>query len=147
MSLSSKPKKIKPKDGCRELKVVQTVSRKGYNTLKTEEVKTLPHPLINEPSTSQHHQPSSSPTKKRKLNHFESIPWNMEGPDTSGKRQTLVIVYSFRSAYFSDFSKCQNDFLKQFIGHEKTYLNHLLDLEMPPNDFSCTTCGSLKAKY
>ena len=147
MSLSSKPKKIKPKDGCRELKVVQTVSRKGYNTLKTEEVKTPPCSLINEPSTSQRRQPSSSPTKKRKLNHFESIPWNMEGPDTSGKRQTLVIVYPFRSAYFSDFSKCQNDFLKQLIGHEKTYLNHLLNLEMPPNNFSCTTCGSLKAKF
>ena len=58
MALSSKPKKIKPKGGCRELKVVQTVSRKGYDTLKSEEVKTLPHSLKNEPSTSQHHQPS-----------------------------------------------------------------------------------------
>ena len=58
MSLSSKPKKIIPKGGCQELKVVKTVSQKGYDTLKTEEVKTLPHSLKNEPSTSQRHQPS-----------------------------------------------------------------------------------------
>jgi hypothetical protein len=95
MSLSSKPKKIKPKGTFRELKIVQTVSRKGFDTIKTEEVKTPRRGTKNGPSTSHPNHPSSSPTKRPKLEPFdkEPIPWSMEGPDASGKRQTLVFVY------------------------------------------------------
>jgi hypothetical protein len=37
--------------------------------------------------------------------------------------------------------------LNQFLEHEKTYLNHLLDLEIPPTTLSCSTCGSLQARF
>ena len=37
--------------------------------------------------------------------------------------------------------------MKQFIDHEKTYLNHLLNLEMPPTDLSCSTCSSLDGQF
>jgi hypothetical protein len=47
----------------------------------------------------------------------------------------------------SDFVQSQNDFLKQFLGHEKTYLNHLLNFEMPPSNLSCTACGQSEASY
>lgn len=44
-------------------------------------------------------------------------------------------------------SKNQNDYLNQFLDHEKAYLNQLLDLEMPPTDESCSTCGGLEARF
>jgi hypothetical protein len=37
--------------------------------------------------------------------------------------------------------------LQQFLGYETSYLNHLLDLEMPPSDRSCSTCGRHEARY
>jgi hypothetical protein len=92
MSLSSKPKKIKQKGGCRELKVVQTVTRKGYDTITTEEVKT-PRNANNAPSASQARQQSFSPKKRQKVEPFEEepIPFPLQGPGTSEKRQTLVL--------------------------------------------------------
>ena len=91
MSLSSKPKKIKQKGGCRELKVVQTLTRKGYDIITTEEVKT-PHNANNAPSASQAHQQSFSPKKHQKIESFkEPIPFHLEGPGRSEKRQTLVL--------------------------------------------------------
>jgi hypothetical protein len=105
MALSSKPKKIKAKGRCRELKVVQTVSRKGYDTFKTEEAKKTRQDVEGGPSTSQPHYSSSSPRKRPKLEHFdqEPIPLNLECPvdDTSGKRQTLVFVFFFHYGYAS----------------------------------------------
>jgi hypothetical protein len=47
----------------------------------------------------------------------------------------------------SDIFQGQNDYLEQFMGHQKKYLNHLLDLEMPPNDLSCTACGQFEASF
>ena len=47
----------------------------------------------------------------------------------------------------SDYSKGQNDFLKQFLTHEKTYLDHLLNLEMPPPNLSCHICGLLDGEF
>jgi hypothetical protein len=41
----------------------------------------------------------------------------------------------------------QNDFLQQFVGHEKTYLNHLLDLEMPPASLTCSICGHIEPGF
>lgn len=93
MSLSSKPKKIKQKGGCRELKVVQTVTRKGYDTITTEEVKT-PRNANNAPSASPARQQSFSPKKRQKLEPFEvPIPFHLEGPGRSEKRQTLVLFF------------------------------------------------------
>lgn len=95
MSLASKPKKIKAKSKFKELKLVQTVTRNGNNIIKTEEVKTPHRGPKNGPSTSQTHQPSSSPIKRPKLELYDEgpIPWNLEGAEMSGKRQTLVFVH------------------------------------------------------
>jgi CxC2 like cysteine cluster associated with KDZ transposases len=47
----------------------------------------------------------------------------------------------------SDNFQGQNDFLKQFISHEKAYLSHLLDLEMPPTNLACSSCGHIEAGF
>jgi hypothetical protein len=90
MSLSSRPKKVKPKGTVRELKLVHTINRHGSHIIKTEEVKT---PKKETPSTSQHGR-SSSPIKRRKLDAFddEPIPFILEGADMPKKRQTLVFL-------------------------------------------------------
>jgi hypothetical protein len=95
MSLASKPKKIKAKGKFKELKLVQTVTRKGNDIIKTEEVKTPRRGPKNGSSTSQTHQPSSSPIKRPKLELYDEDPitWHIEGSETSGKRQTLVFVH------------------------------------------------------
>ena len=85
MSLSSKLKKIKQKGGCQELKVVQTLTRKGYDIITTEEVKT-PCNANNAPSASQACQQSFSPKKCQKIESFkEPIPFHLEGPGGSEK--------------------------------------------------------------
>jgi hypothetical protein len=48
---------------------------------------------------------------------------------------------------FPDYLKGQNDFLKQFLAHEKSYLDHLLDLEIPPNGDNCLSCGFSEAHF
>jgi hypothetical protein len=93
MTKSSKPKKVKPKGTVRELKLVESVSRNGYDILKTEEVKTPKRNSKKAPSTSQQHG-SSSPTKRQKLEPFdlEPIPFDLEGPELTNKRPTLVFL-------------------------------------------------------
>ena len=92
MSLSSKPKKVKPKGTVQELKLVHSVNRRGAHTIRTEEVKT-PKREGRSISTSQH-SCSSSPIKRLKLDASdnEPMPLVLEGPDTSKKRQTLVFL-------------------------------------------------------
>lgn len=96
MSLSSKPTKIKRKGTVRELKLVQTVNRRGADTLKLEEVKTPRHVSPKTPSTS-HRNYSSSPTKRSKTETIDlgPIPFNLESEsiDMSKKRQTLVFLF------------------------------------------------------
>jgi hypothetical protein len=96
MSLSSKPKKIRAKGTFRELKIVQTVSRKGHDTIKTEEIKTPRRGVKNGPSTSHLNHTLSSSSKRPKLEPFdeEPIPWDLGGPEGPVKRQTLVCDYS-----------------------------------------------------
>ena len=72
MSLSSKPKKIKRKGGCQELKVVQTLTQKGYDIITTEEVKT-PRNANNAPSASQACQQSFPPKKHQKKNILKNL--------------------------------------------------------------------------
>jgi hypothetical protein len=93
MSLSSKPRKIKPKGSVQELKLVHSINRRGAVTIKTEDVKT---PKQEGPLTSQHGR-SSSPIKRAKLDTSDlgSIPFFLDGPDVSTTRQTLVISSSF----------------------------------------------------
>jgi hypothetical protein len=46
-----------------------------------------------------------------------------------------------------DHLQSQNDYLRQFLDHEKSYLDHLLNLEIPPSDRTCITCGHLEAQF
>jgi CxC2 like cysteine cluster associated with KDZ transposases len=48
---------------------------------------------------------------------------------------------------YSEYSKGQNDFLRQFISYMDSYLGHLLDLELPPTISSCVICSNDSAKY
>lgn len=75
----------------RELKIVQSVSRHGSDTLTAEEVQT---PNRKTPTTSRNNC-SSSPTKRLWLESFdyEPIPFDPEGPDVSEKRQTMVVIF------------------------------------------------------
>ena len=152
MSLSSRAKKIKAKGAFQELKLVQTVSRKGLDTIRTEEVKTPRRGAKNGLSTSHLNETLSSPIKRQKLEPFDDGPilWDIEGPNAieSVKRHTLVVFYALLSAFFLTIClKSQNDYLNQYLSHEKTYLDHLLDLEMPPTDLSCSACGIFEARF
>jgi hypothetical protein len=91
MSFSSKPRKIKAKGTVRELKVVQSVNRRGADVLITEEVKT---PKKKATTTRQRNH-SSSPIKRPKLDDFdgEPVPLYLGGPDTSNKRPTMVCLF------------------------------------------------------
>jgi hypothetical protein len=94
MSFASKSRKVKAKGTVRELKIVQSVSRRGADTLKTEEVKT-PRRESQRASSSSRLNQTSSPTKRPKLEAFdnEPIPFDLEGPEVTKKRQTLVLLF------------------------------------------------------
>jgi hypothetical protein len=145
MSLSSKPRKVKAKGTVRELKLVQSISRRGADLLKAEEVQT---PKKKAQSINQF--PCSSASIKRpRLESFamEPIPFDVEGHDVSKKRQTLVCISSLRWKTNLDYLQGQNDYLKQFLDHEDLYLNRLLDFEIPPSDRSCTECRNPEALF
>jgi hypothetical protein len=90
MSLSSKRTKVKAKGNVRELKLVHSISRRGAEHIKTEEVKT---PRQETPSTSQR-SCSASPVKRPKLQASESgpIPFILDGPDMYKKQHNLVCL-------------------------------------------------------
>jgi hypothetical protein len=94
MSLSSKPKKLKPKGTVRELKLVQTINRHGADTIKAEVVKPPQQGSPQMSSTSQRNH-SSSPIKRPRMEIFDSepIPCNLEDPDMRKKRQTMVFLF------------------------------------------------------
>jgi hypothetical protein len=94
MSFSSKPKKVLPKGAVRELKLVQTVNRRGKDTIETEEV-TTPRRGSQNGSKNQLKESSSSPTKRAKAEVFdgEPIDWYLGDSDMSKKRQTLVCLF------------------------------------------------------
>ena len=48
---------------------------------------------------------------------------------------------------FSDNVKGQNDFLEQFLGHETSYLQYLLNQELPPTDLTCTGCRDVEGRF
>ena len=106
------------------------------------------HESQKESSSSQLNQ-SSSPIKCLKLDGLDDEPiiCDLEGHNDYNKRQTLVFFIHWYSPTLSDNLKGQNDFLEQFLGHETTYLNHLLNLELPPTDLSCTACHAKEARF
>jgi hypothetical protein len=73
----------------------------------------------------------------------EPIPCDLE---EQKKCQTMVFI-SFHEHQESDNFQGQNDFLRQFISHEKAYLSHLLNPEMPPTNFACSSCGFVEAEF
>jgi hypothetical protein len=93
MASSSRIKKAKPKGTVREFKLVNTVSRSGVDTLKTEEVKSPPQGSQKASSSTRHYH-SHSPNKRSKLEPFdvEPIPFHIEGAEIYSKRQTLVFL-------------------------------------------------------
>src|SRR5271156_4424646 len=92
MSFVSRARKVKKKGTVQQLKLVQTVSRRGLDTLTTEAVETPRRRTEKASSSSQ----SLSPRKRQKLNGFaaESLPSNSEGPVEfeERERETLVFV-------------------------------------------------------
>jgi hypothetical protein len=148
MVFASKHTKVKPKGLIRELKIVQTVSRCGLDTIKAEEVKT-PRRKSGKASSSSQLNPLSSPTKRPKLDAYDTkpIPFDLRGAEDDKKRQTLVFHLPFQFPTFSDNLKGQNDYLEQFLGHETCYLKHLLNLELPPKILKCTSCGCKDARF
>ena len=88
---ASRVTKVKRKGAVRELKVVDSVNRRGSDVFKLEEVKT---PRKNSALTSQQNL-SSSPIKRPKLEAFEAEPFvsDMDDAGTSKKRQTLVFLF------------------------------------------------------
>ena len=93
MSFASKPKKIKAKGALRELKIVHSISRRGADVVKAEEIKTPPR-VAQKASLSTQLNQSSSPTKCRKLDgwNYEPILCHLEGPNDYKERQTLVFI-------------------------------------------------------
>lgn len=91
MPLVSKLKKVKREGTVQELKIVHSVTQRGADTLRAEEIKTPRHESQRATSSSRLNQ-SSSPIKCLKLDGLdaEPIPFDLEGPDDYGKRQTLV---------------------------------------------------------
>jgi hypothetical protein len=87
MSISSKPKDIKRKGTVQELKIIQTIDRRGGDTIRAEEVKTSQHGSRKTASE------SHSPKKRPKMETFDSepIPFDLGDSDMSKKRQTLVL--------------------------------------------------------
>lgn len=148
MSFSSKPKKVKPKGTVRELKLINTVNRRGLDTLRTEEIGTSKNDHQNTYSPSQRNG-SSSPVKRQKLDDLQVDPilFNMEDPEVSKKRQTLVCLFPSLLETLYDEIKGQNDYLRQFLDHEDLYLTHLLNQELPPSDLSCHSCNEELGKY
>jgi hypothetical protein len=92
MSFASKPKKIKAKGTLRELKIVNSVSRRGADIVKVEEDKTPRRGTKGASSSSQLNQ-SLSPKKRQKLDVCDDkpIPCHFEGPNDDKERKTLVI--------------------------------------------------------
>jgi hypothetical protein len=92
-SYVSQARKVKQKGIVRELKVVHSVTRRGLDTLTTEEVQ-LPRRDSQKASSSRTRTQSSSPAKRRKLDVFdaEPLPCHLEGHDDYEKRRTLVLI-------------------------------------------------------
>jgi hypothetical protein len=148
MSTVSKPRKVKPNGSVRVLKLVPSISRRGLDKLKTEEVKTLRHES-QKGSTSGRQTQSSSPTKRPKLEGYDTnpIPFDFRGPEDDMKRQTLVCHLPRQFVTLSESLKNQNDYLEQFLGHEQCYLNRLLNLELPPKNPNCSSCGAVEGRF
>lgn len=124
---------------------MHSINRKGADTIKTEEVKT---PKKNSASS---RNSSSSPVKRQRLDSFlvdEPIPMDLNDLDISKKRHTLVSSFCIlRQLFLSHPFQDQNDYLRQFLKHEKSYLKCLMGDEIPPSNSICVTCGDSAADF
>jgi hypothetical protein len=93
MAHVSKARKVKPKGRVIELKVVHSITRRGLDTLTTEEVRT-PRRDGKKASSSKAKSQSSSPAKRPKLDGCDAdpLPFDLEGLEDHGKRRTLVFI-------------------------------------------------------
>jgi hypothetical protein len=93
MSVVSKSRKVKLRPTVRQLKLVQSVTRRGADTITTEEVKTPRQERQKGPSSSRTKE-SSSPMKRPKLEGWDAKPvqCDFQGADEDGKRQTMVFI-------------------------------------------------------
>ena len=78
---------------------------------------------------------------------MDPIEFDLEAADVSMKRQTMVFLFLSLWKRFSDHFKGQNDYLQQFLCHEKSYLTHLLNQENPPTDVTCRSCHQESGQY
>lgn len=141
MPLSSKPKKVKQKGAVHELKLVQSINRYGSDTYKAEEVKKQANdsqkpalPLVNDST------PSSSSMKRSKFEPVdqEGIEWNLEMPDFSKKRQTLVILFPLCLTIDSQFEGPKR-LLETVRRAREIILDPPTELRTPSNRY--TLCG------
>ena len=97
MSLASRVTKVKRKGTVWELKVVDSVNRRGSDVFKLEEIKT---PKKKAASTSQCNL-SSSPIKHLKLEAFEAKPSasDLDDAGASKKHQTLVFLFHYNQKH------------------------------------------------
>jgi hypothetical protein len=93
MSRRSQARIVKPKGSVRNFKIVESVTRRGRDTLKLEEVMT-PRRESKKASSSRQTNESSSPAKRPKLVGFDAEPLQCDfgGPHEDGQRQTLVLI-------------------------------------------------------
>lgn len=93
MSTSSRPKKVNKKGGIKQLKIVETISKHGYDAIKLEEDKT-PRGRSQKSPPTHPRKTSSSPVKRQKLEFHEAEPidFDMDGLDLPNKRRTMVSV-------------------------------------------------------
>src|SRR5271156_5081112 len=92
MSFVSRARKVKKKGIVQQLKLVQSVSRRGLDTLTTEAVETPRRKTEKARSSSSQ---SLSPRKRQKLNGFaaEPLPSNSEGPIEFDERERETLVF------------------------------------------------------
>jgi hypothetical protein len=91
MSLSSKPKKIKPKSTVQELRLFQSINHRGINTIKDKWVKTPQQGSEKMPSVSQHSCSSILSIEGWTLEMFDSEPISCDLKEQK-KRQTMVFI-------------------------------------------------------
>ena len=93
MAHVSKARKVKPKGRVIELKVVHSITRRGLDTLTTEELRT-PRRDSKKASSSKAKSQSSSPAKRPKLDGLDAEPllFDLESLEDHGKRRTLVFI-------------------------------------------------------
>jgi len=75
------------------------------------------------------------------------LPLIWKGLKSPRKDTQWYFFFNHNEKVLSDHLKGQNDYLEQFLQHEKSYLNHLIDQEIPPTNLTCGACGKEEGQY